>query len=96
MTGIALGGAITFSPSMFAAPKSAVPAYLKGYEALYAKDPWEAALQYFRQAKFGLFMHYGLYSLLGRGEWVQLKEQIPVAEYAKLKLKWVSASVLNR
>ncbi len=30
-------------------------------------------------------MHYGLYSQLGRGEWVMLKEKIPVARYEKLK-----------
>ena len=33
-------------------------------------------------------MHYGLYSLLGRHEWVQLREKITVAEYAKLKDKF--------
>jgi len=32
-----------------------------------------------------MFIHYGLYSLLGRGAWVQFKERIPVLEYAKLK-----------
>ncbi len=41
-------------------------------------------MQWFREAKFGLFLHYGLYSLLGRHEWVQLREKITVAEYAKL------------
>lgn len=43
------------------------------------------SMEWFRKAKFGLFMHYGVYSILGRGEWVQLREAIPVAEYAKLK-----------
>jgi len=62
-----------------------VPSYLKGYEADYAKDPRAAALRWFREARFGLFLHYGLYSLLGRHEWVQFRERIPVAEYAKLK-----------
>ncbi|MCP4614613.1 MAG: alpha-L-fucosidase [Planctomycetes bacterium] len=62
-----------------------VPSYLKGYESLYAKNPRKAAVQYFRRAKFGLFMHYGLYSLLGRHEWVQFRERIPVKEYEKLK-----------
>ena len=41
-------------------------------------------MAYFRKADFGLFIHYGLYSLLGRGEWVQIKEKIRVREYAKL------------
>ncbi len=41
-------------------------------------------IEWFKGAKFGLFLHYGLYSLLGRGEWVQWVETIPCAEYAKL------------
>lgn len=48
-------------------------------------------LEWFRQARFGLFMHYGVYSLLGRGEWVQLREAIPVAEYEKLKQKFTAS-----
>ncbi|MBT3374330.1 MAG: alpha-L-fucosidase precursor [Lentisphaerae bacterium] len=63
----------------------AIPSYLQGYEEIYKDDPRAAATQWFRDAKYGLFLHYGLYSLVGRHEWVQLKEQIPVAEYAKLK-----------
>jgi len=63
----------------------AIPSYLKGYEQLYRRDPRRAALQWFGEARFGLFLHYGLYSLLGRHEWVQFREKIPVAEYAKLK-----------
>ncbi len=62
-----------------------VPSYLAGYEDLYAEDPRQAALTWFRDAKYGLFLHYGLYSLLGRHEWVQFREKIPVAEYEKLK-----------
>ena len=41
--------------------------------------------EWFRDAGFGLFMHYGLYSLLGRGEWVQYVEKIPLKEYEQLK-----------
>jgi alpha-L-fucosidase len=42
-------------------------------------------------ARFGLFLHYGLYSLVGRHEWVQLREKIRVAEYAKLKDRFTAA-----
>ena len=62
-----------------------MPGYLKGYEDIYIQNPRSAALKWFAEAKYGLFLHYGLYSLLGRHEWVQFREQIPVAEYAKLK-----------
>ena len=37
-------------------------------------------MQWWRDAKFGLFVHYGLYSILGRGEWVMWSEQIDTAD----------------
>lgn len=60
------------------------PTYLADYSREYAADPHTAALRWFREARYGLFMHYGLYSLLGGHEWVQLRERIPVGEYAQL------------
>lgn len=64
--------------------KLPVPNFLKGYNDLYHEDPRKATLEWFKEAQFGLFMHFGLYSMLGEGEWVQLQQKIPVAEYAKL------------
>lgn len=61
-----------------------IPAFLKNYADIYAQNPRQATLEWFKNAKFGLFMHYGLYSLIGRGEWVQLRETIPLSEYTKL------------
>jgi alpha-L-fucosidase len=43
-----------------------------------------ARISWWRDAKFGMFIHFGLYAIPGRGEWVQWNEQIPVNEYAKL------------
>ena len=43
-----------------------------------------ARIAWWRDAKFGLFLHWGVYSVPGRGEWIQWNEQIPVDEYAKL------------
>ncbi|CAA6690016.1 MULTISPECIES: alpha-L-fucosidase [unclassified Lentimonas] len=40
--------------------------------------------EWFNEAKFGMFIHWGLYSELGRGEWVMNRERIPIAEYKKL------------
>lgn len=67
------------------AEASDVPPHLRDYASLFAEEPRQAAVEWFRKARFGLFMHYGLYSLLGRGEWVMLRQRIPVAEYARLK-----------
>ena len=88
----ALGGASAAAllPAARAAG-GAVPSYLKDYADLYGRDPKAAALAWFKEAKFGLFMHYGLYALLGRGEWVMFRETIPVAEYEKLKEQFTAA-----
>ncbi|MEA3364691.1 MAG: alpha-L-fucosidase, partial [Candidatus Hydrogenedentes bacterium] len=82
-----LGGiaASTLGPRRMAAAAPAVPPHLEEYTAAYGADPRAAATEWFKDAKFGLFMHYGLYSILGRGEWVMLREKIHVAEYEKLK-----------
>ena len=44
----------------------------------------EKGLTWFQDAKFGMFIHWGLYSLIGRGEWVMHWEKIPVPDYEKL------------
>lgn len=44
----------------------------------------EEDLAWWRAAKFGMFIHWGLYSILGRGEWVMHNERIPAEEYRKL------------
>ena len=44
----------------------------------------ERRIQWWRQAKFGMFIHWGLYSVLGRHEWAMELEGIPVAEYEQL------------
>src|SRR5579872_326250 len=51
-------------------------------------------MQWFRQAKFGLFIHWGLYCIpagewkgqpiAGIGEWIMNRAKIPVAEYEQL------------
>ena len=54
----------------------------------------EKRLEWFREAKYGLFIHWGLYAIpagewkgkhsLGLGEWIMNRSQIPVAEYEGL------------
>lgn len=61
-----------------------VPNYLKDHAETYKRSPHQANLEWFANARFGLFLHYGLYSQLARGEWVMHHEKIPADEYAKL------------
>jgi alpha-L-fucosidase len=44
----------------------------------------ERRMRWWHEAKFGMFIHWGLYSTLGRHEWVMENEGIPVSEYEKL------------
>ena len=50
-------------------------------QSLLNDDP---RLHWFRSARLGMFVHFGLYSLLGRGEWTMNRERIPRAEYEQL------------
>src|SRR5215813_14132897 len=43
-----------------------------------------AAREWFQDARFGLFVHWGVYSVLGDGEWVMNNKRIPIADYEKL------------
>lgn len=85
------GTGVMLAPMAIAGVNNKVPRYLKGVKSLYHDDPRKAAIEWFSQARYGMFMHYGLYSLLGRHEWVQQRELIPVAEYAKLKEQFTAS-----
>jgi len=58
----------------------------------------EADMEWFREAKFGMFIHWGLYSQLagewknqtvsGGAEWIQKYLSIPTSEYSELTKTW--------
>src|SRR5206468_12071025 len=58
----------------------------------------QARLAWFKEAKFGLFIHWGLYAIPagewkgkhvpGIGEWIMNRAKIPVAEYEQLAKQW--------
>ena len=43
---------------------------------------------WYRDAKLGMFIHWGLYSVSGRGEWVMTRDGMPADEYAKTAKAW--------
>ncbi len=45
-------------------------------------------LHWWQEARFGMFVHWGLYSQLGRHEWVMNRERIPLSEYETLADSW--------
>ena len=38
-------------------------------------------MKWYREARFGMFIHWGLYAIPARGEWVRSFEQMPESEY---------------
>jgi alpha-L-fucosidase len=40
-------------------------------------------MQWWTEARFGMFIHWGIYALPGRHEWVKQRERIPDEEYLK-------------
>lgn len=63
---------------------TAVPCVQAQWASLVTDKDAAARIAWWRDAKFGLFMHWGVYSIPARGEWAQWSERIPVEEYAKL------------
>ncbi|HKX33379.1 MAG TPA: alpha-L-fucosidase, partial [Blastocatellia bacterium] len=46
-------------------------------------------MKWWHEARFGMFIHWGLYSVAGRHEWVMENEAIPVTEYEQLAKRFV-------
>lgn len=44
----------------------------------------ELKMAWWRDAKFGVFVHWGLYAIPGRGEWYMFNEKVAPEDYAKL------------
>jgi len=49
-----------------------------------AEQDRQRRMAWFRAARFGMFVHWGLYAQIGRHEWAMNRERIPVEEYEKL------------
>lgn len=43
----------------------------------------EARTQWFTEARFGMFIHWGLYAIPGRGEWYMSEAKIPAEQYER-------------
>jgi alpha-L-fucosidase len=42
-----------------------------------------AARQWFQEARFGLFIHWGVYAVAGEGEWVMQQKRMTIPEYER-------------
>ena len=78
----AMGATASFLPlsaqQLNAPPVPPVPA---GGPTTSTVEDRDRRLEWWHAARFGMFIHWGLYSVFGRHEWVMEDEGIPVAEY---------------
>lgn len=44
---------------------------------------YEKRMEWYRDARFGMFIHWGLYSIPARGEWIRFVEEIPKEDYMR-------------
>src|SRR2546423_13395722 len=95
-----IGAGAAFQPALAAlkgrpSPSTGVGAPFQGAQSTRAVDPAkEKRLEWFREAKYGLFIHWGLYAIPagewkgqrspGLGEWIMFRSRIPVREYETL------------
>lgn len=50
---------------------------------IFDREKYEKRMEWFTHARFGMFIHWGLYAIPARGEWVRSTEEIPKEDYMK-------------
>ena len=69
-------------PSSAGGGQTAAPPAQNGQDELAAEAASRARrMQWWHAAKFGMFIHWGVYSTIERHEWVMENEAIPIEEY---------------
>lgn len=48
---------------------------------MFDKDAYQKRMKWFCHDRFGMFIHWGLYAIPARGEWVRSTEEMPEEEY---------------
>lgn len=54
----------------------------------FSRENYERRVAWYTQARFGLFLHWGLYAIPARGEWVRSEERIPSEVYDRYMLEF--------
>lgn len=48
---------------------------------MFDREAYNKRIEWFKEARFGMFIHWGLYSIPARGEWVRSTEQMSIEDY---------------
>ena len=63
--------------NLLSAQKTPTLEYTKNYETIMQRTQW------WSNARFGMFIHFGAYAVPGRGEWVKSNEKLTTEQYQK-------------
>jgi alpha-L-fucosidase len=76
--------ALAASGASLATPQQATAAQQQPAESPAINADRARRMQWWHAAKFGMFIHWGLYSVRGRHEWAMEDEAIPIKDYEQL------------
>ncbi|WMJ23551.1 alpha-L-fucosidase [Paludicola sp. MB14-C6] len=48
---------------------------------MFDKEQYSKRIEWYKNARFGMFIHWGIYAIPARGEWVRNQEEISVEDY---------------
>lgn len=57
--------------------------FVQAQDTYYPSEENLKSRKEFAESKFGIFLHWGIYSMFGQGEWYMQNENINFKEYAK-------------
>lgn len=50
---------------------------------MFDREIYEKRVQWYKDARFGMFIHFGAYAAAARGEWVRSEEEMSIEDYQK-------------
>jgi alpha-L-fucosidase len=86
--GVAVGVAFAPGAQLNSQEHGAAQGEAKVGKLAYQETTRERRIRWWQDAKFGMFIHWGLYSSIGHQEWVMESEGIPIPQYELLAKHW--------
>lgn len=59
---------------------------------MFDRKTYEKRVEWYQHDRFGMFIHWGLYAIPARGEWVRSTEEMPEDDYLpflKNLIRWI-------
>lgn len=72
---------LSLASSMLLTLSPLLPASAQGLRE--TRSERDARMAWWRDARFGMFIHWGVYAIPARGEWYMYNQKVPVADYEK-------------